>query len=354
VKLERIHFALFVALLGGAIALVWRTSQRRSEISVRHAASFDALEVLLPDAALLLTLDVIALGRSPWGRTVLAGLAELAGSGAGQRCASEQLARARRISLAVPAESPSADSFDVGLVFEGSFEEDAAIGCAAALVEARRGVPTLSTLNDFRVLRDRQGAGELAVRDDGPLILSGGTYFRELVERAGRNPPRDASVRERLHGALRRKAGPAPLIATWVLPPAWLERWLGEPQFAESPLAPVRAILVRGVANRHLDLDMELSVEEEEDAKRLEAFARRLSADFGIASSARTDALAITRRGMQVTVALSVADTDPGAWLGALASLGGYAERRSHPLGSANPQQIQPQKQGAAGRTAQE
>jgi hypothetical protein len=318
---------------------------------VRSPLTADGVRILLPDASLLVTLDLEALGRSEWGKRALAGLpSTLAGSGVGRRCAAEQLDRVQSLALAVPTEEAGRRGFEVGLVADGAFEAEEAVACAAELVTARGGEVARSRLNDFDVVRDRRGDGELAVRDGGPLILSGGNFFRELVERAAvlgerKRASEEEDVRARLHAALRTRAGEAPLLATWVLAPGWLERWLAEPQFAASPLARVRTVVVRGEADQRLRIRTELSVEDDASAEQLRVFAGQLARDFGLLTPAHSD-FQIVRDARLVRITFSTASADPSAWLAPLGA-------KSHPLGGANSQELETERQSTAGGAAQ-
>lgn len=337
------HWALSVVLLAAGLALFSRSGRQAGPESEPEV---DVVAILLPGAALLVTLDLVALQESPWGRSFLAGLPTLLGSTQDRECASRELKQARRLGLAVPTGSLQGADFDVGWVAEGPFSAADAAGCADAVVRSRGGQPAHGTLDGFTVLRDRRQAGELAVRDGGPLIVSGGSYFRDLVERASGAGRADVGLTERLHHALRANAGRAPLLASWVLAPGWLERWLSEPGTQASPLSAIRAVLIRGEADRSLRLTAELSVEDETSARRLEVFARRFAADIGAHTS---DGFSITRGPSRVSIELSVQSSDVGALVAPLRSLS-----PSHPLRSPNAQKVEPEREGSAGRATEE
>ncbi|HEY8943729.1 MAG TPA: hypothetical protein VIM73_05680 [Polyangiaceae bacterium] len=348
-KLASVHAAFLLVLLAAGGLMIWRSSSPTR--ALRPPVTADGARILLPDAALLVTLDLEALGRSEWGKRALAELpSTLAGSGVGRRCAAEQLERVRSLALAVPTEE-AGRGFEVGLVADGAFEAEETAACAAELVTARGGEVALSRLNDFDVVRDRRGGGELAIRDGGPLILSGGTFFRELVERVAvlgerKRASEEEDVRARLHAALRARAGEAPLLATWVLAPGWLERWLAEPQFAASPLARIRTVVVRGEADQRLRIRAELSVEDDASAEQLRVFAGQLVRDFGLLTPPAHSDFQIVRDARLVRISFSIASADPSAWLAPLGA-------KSHPLGGANSQELETERQSTAGGAAQ-
>lgn len=298
---QRIHFGLLLVMAALAFALVRRSlSDAPPPPGPAARARPDAVELLLPEASLLLTLDVRAMGRSAAGRALLARLVDLAGSKTAGSCADRQLTRVRRLGLAVPATSTG---LELGVVAEGDFDAVEVLACAEELLKNRGGDPVHSHVAGFRVLRDRRGSGELAVVDGGPLILSGNTYFRDLLDRASGALPREHGTRERLHLALRARAGDAPLLGTAVLPPGWLQHWLGEPDVARSPLALVRAVVVRGELDGALRLHVELSAEDAAGAVRIEAFLRTAAADF-LGLSEQAAALAVQREAERVRVTL--------------------------------------------------
>jgi hypothetical protein len=85
--------------------------------------------------------------------------------------------------------------------------------------------------------------GEIAIRDDGLFVLSGGQYFRDVIDAAGGAVSSDQSARLRteLHLAMRRKLAPSQLVVT-LLPGA------------TSPLLGVQALGLGVEVKRELEL----------------------------------------------------------------------------------------------------
>lgn len=288
-RLSWIHWALALVLVAAQVAATRRAPRTRA---AEEAAS-RALSILLPESALLVTADWRAIARRGWGRALASRVR--AWSRAAPACASEQLERVEHLALALPA-TPAGAELELAVVADGAFEARPALECAAQVIRARGGAPRHATLNGFSVLRDAAGAGELGVRDGGPLILSGGPYFQDLLGRALQ--PRDpaSGVRERLHLLLRAQARGAPLVATWVLAPGWFEAWLGDPSLAGSPWASLRAALLWAEPGEALRVRVQLSSESPEAAARLEPMLRRIAGEAGAS---------IERRGEQLTIALT-------------------------------------------------
>jgi hypothetical protein len=358
-SVARVHAVLLLGLLAGAAALVWRSAREEERTSVAPVSD-DAAAILLPEAALFATLDVAALSRTPWGRSALS--AALATSAEGETCADEEIRKIRRLALALPSEGnarlrSTSPGVELALVAEGGFDALSASACAFAVLHRRGGEPARSHVNGFRVVRDRRGSGELAVRDGGPLIVSGGDYFRELLERwPQQESPREhtalpagAGVQERLHRALRAEAAPAPLLATWVLPPGWLERWLGDAELSRSPLGSVRAVVIRGEAAHALAFQVRLTAESAEAAAELEPFLRRLGVGTAMfLSQGAAPAPKVTRAGATLDVWFTTEGYDLGRIRAAIAGGG-----PSHALDGADPQKLDTDAEHAAGGRAQ-
>lgn len=346
----RVHGALFVVLMAIALLVVRRPSSGRAPLQV-HAAS-ELVEILLPDASLLLTVDVSALARTRWGRALLDQLPRaMEGS---PPCVQDQLARLTRIGVALPARRGDSTDVELGIVAEGPFEAEALVACATAAIRARRGTPSRSTLNGFDVVRDRTSTSELAARDGGPVILSGGAYFRDLVDRATRASDGDRGLAERLHLALREGAGSAPLLATWVLPPGWLARWLGDPDVADSPYSAIRALVLRSEPGDTLRASVQLSTESADAAARLEPYVRRLAPQLrALVASRSAEPAVISRRAEHVVIDLAFSGAELGALLDLTRALAlGERVLPSHAVGSAHAEQVQPEAEHAAGRGA--
>lgn len=241
-------FGLIAAVLV-AVAVSVPLRKRTAELAARKEKP--ALSMIPPGPAFLLTVDVADLRKgyaaSLFGRH-LAGLSSLS-----KRCDFEPLAEVQQLALAVPSgEGPLAGRIsteDFGVVATGAFAKQRVLRCAELSIRDHGGEPIATRIGMFDTVRDRsKNGGELAVRDGGPLILSGGRYFRELLDAAGTGISGDqaAAARDRVHAELRRALGtPAPLLASWVLPENWAERLLGDGEARSSRLAGVRAVGLR-------------------------------------------------------------------------------------------------------------
>lgn len=346
----RVHALLLMVLTVAALGLVRRQTSGSARLPLE--ARSDLVEVLLPQASLLLTVDVAALAQRPWGRALLNQLAR--GTQDSPGCVREQLGRFRRIGVALYPSSGDSPDVELGILVEGRFEAESLVDCAAATIRARGGAPVRSTLNGFDVVRDRKSTSALAARDGGPVILSGGAYFRDLIDRASRPPAGERGLTERLHLALRERATPAPLLATWVLPPGWLARWLGEPEIAGSPYATIRAVVVRAEPGDALRVNVQLSTEDAGAAARLEPLVRRLAPQLRALIAPRSaHPASISRSGEHVVVGLSFSDAEL-LDLFSLARTLALADRNSlsHAVGGAHAQEIEPEAEHAAGRGA--
>jgi hypothetical protein len=289
-----------------------------------HAAparAFSLAEMALPDAALVATVDLRALRKSLWGHVALEQLLTLAGKS--EECARSTIDQVEQLTLAIPAEGSTSTAPELGVIAEGDLQASGVVECATRLLRARGGQPEASQLGGFRRLRDKHGLGELAVRDGGPLLLSEGSYLRALLERTSGGHATRQGVSERLHSALRRELGPAPLLLTWVLPPGWLERWLEDPEVSRSPLAELRALALRGEIGERLSLRATLAAESAAGAEQIEAFLQRAEAEFrpltaAALGSGQGPGIRITRSAERVMLSIEV-DTRGLAtrWLGA-------------------------------------
>lgn len=306
--MKRLHPLLFVALLALSVwAVLYRRAPRSAEVAPFKAVALSerTLEVIaLPGAALFATLDLRALGGSSWGGAALEQLLPFAGQR--EDCTRAVLAVVEQLALTIPAEGSTSDAPEFGVVALGeNLKAAQVLDCAARVLRAHGGEPEPSRLGEFYTLRDAQRHGQLAVRDGGPLVLSGGSTFNALLERSrGVLAPSDGA-RERLHVALRRELGPAPLRLTWVLPPGWLERWLEDAAVSRSPLSELRALALRGSLAEQLSLKALLAADNDAGAQRIEAFLRATEADVrpiadAMLGSGQSPRVHIERAGLRV------------------------------------------------------
>jgi hypothetical protein len=110
------------------------------------------------------------------------------------------------------------DSGEFGLVAAGPVDDEALLGCASKVIQARGGQPVVTTIGAFRSVRDASLAttgGEIAVKKGGPLLLGAGTYLRSMIDAAdGRAPTVRSS---RAHQALGHEVAGASVRVTVVL-----------------------------------------------------------------------------------------------------------------------------------------
>jgi hypothetical protein len=201
---------LFVALLG-AVVLVRRPHAPRPAL----VSSVQPLAAVPPGPMLLVSLELERLGAR--------GAAELLGEqgkellGLRELCGLEPLLGLRHVVLAVPPARDAAPS-DFALIADTSLELEPVLRCAEALVSKRGGSPVRSRIGRFVSVRDqKKPLGEMAMRDDGLFVLSGGQYFRDVVDAAsGVVAPIDeaARLRNQLHAGIRRRLSPSQLLLT--------------------------------------------------------------------------------------------------------------------------------------------
>jgi hypothetical protein len=249
-----IHLGLLVSALavtGWAFATHGERAPNRPAIALPASGQSSLLSLIPPGSAFVLSADVPELARAPLGAFLAQRLGHA--SGAGQLsalCGFEPLTRLDQLALAVPSATLAAQEHpeDFGIVASGRFSAKEIAHCASAAITARSGEPIQTQLGSFSSVRDRKhDGGEVAARD-GLLLVSGGSYFRQLLDAAEGNAPasehRDA--RDARHAELRRTLGSAPLLATWLLGQGWFERIAQDERGARlSPLRTLEAVGAR-------------------------------------------------------------------------------------------------------------
>jgi hypothetical protein len=350
---KRLHWLLFVLLMLLSAWLVSRQRAARSEnagrtlgaVPAKAKASKPIQGLVLPDAALIASLDLGTLRRNVWGRALLEQL--LAREAKTEPCARSVLGEVERLVLAIPSASSVNADPEFAVLAEGNLRALPVLECARRLLSARSGEPTQSRQGTFQCLRDQRGRGQLAVRDGGPLILSGGSYFRTLLARAEGGPTQNGPREER-HSTLRRELGPAPFLLTWLLPAGWLEAWLEDPDVKSSPLSDVRSVSVRGELNDLVMLGAVIEADNDASAARIEGFLRAAQIDFQESIDAylgpgASQQIRVARRGPRVELSLRVGTRALAArWLAETPPL---AASLSHPIGSAHAQQREPERE---------
>lgn len=268
--------------MASLVAAVWLGARRRPGRAPDSAIALS--EIVTPGAALIATLDVEELRRHPEAEGVLERW--VTRDTALERCALDVLRHAARVSLVVAAADQGATGpSDVAVVAEGPLEAKGVLACAEKLVKKRGGHPLPGSAGVFRTLWDGAGPGRLAVRDGGPLILSGGDYFQDLLGRASGTIPVDEGVREKLHAALRRRLGPAPFLMTWVPERGWLAGWLGDPELEHSALSETRVLGLTARPGPSVELLLLLGAEGEPGAQRIADFVEEARSHPGALST---------------------------------------------------------------------
>jgi hypothetical protein len=210
-------------LLALALAASGWLVTRGKRATPEPARAADVLDAVPAGPALLLTVDVEALGEAAAlellraGGSALLGLREL--------CGFEPLLGLRQVALAVPPREPT-ETPDFALIARTVLDQEPVLRCAEVVIRKRGGTPVRSRLGRFDSVRDQhKPQGEIAIRDDGLFVLSGGRYFRDVVDAANGSLVPDAGARGRaaLHVRVRPKLRPSQVVLS-ALPgsPLWL------------------------------------------------------------------------------------------------------------------------------------
>ena len=206
-------------LLAVAIALAAAVVlQRRARAPARPQRP-DPLALVPPGARLVLSLDIADLAAE-----ARADLARLGGDkllGLRETCGFEPLLAIERAVLALPSEvvTGAGRSSDFALIASTSLDAERALKCAEKVMIERGGKPGRTRFGAFTSVRDRRRPlGEVALRDDGMFLLSGGQYFRDVMDAAAGAAVADeaGTVRAQLHRSLRDKIGYGQLQLTFL------------------------------------------------------------------------------------------------------------------------------------------
>ena len=295
---RNIHFGLLGVSLAVAV-WVFGAQPHSTEPATRSGAQAKAAEerspvsIIPPGSAFLLSADLHELTRSPLGAFIAERLGRSAGSGKFvQLCGFDPLARLSQLALAIPSANLAAREHpeDFGIVASGQFSAQDITRCANAAIAARSGEAIRTKLGSFESVRDRQASsGEIAARD-GLVVVSGGSYFRELLDSAesgsaknkgssaaDKNSPDEQSVRDPRHAELRRALGPGALLATWLLGDGWFQRIAGDDTNPRlSPLSALRTIGARLNVAQTAQLSVLLECEGSEGATRISSLLSEL------------------------------------------------------------------------------
>lgn len=205
---------LVVAVAAAALLIVHRRGHSRPPAEA--VAGTDPLLAVPAGAELIVTADVAELARVAASDLTQAGGARLLGLR--ELCGFEPLLELRRVAFSMPGPAGGEPGSDFAFIAESSLRPEPALRCAEALIRRRGGKPVRSRVGQFTSVRDQaKPSGELAIRSDGLFVLSGGRYFRDVVDAAsGAGGPSDeaAGLRSRLHAGLRGKLSPSQLIVT--------------------------------------------------------------------------------------------------------------------------------------------
>jgi len=212
---ERVlHWLLLVAAMLAIVAVVWRSRVAEPADSALEGA--DPVLAVPPGPGLLISADVSELSRAAQAELLSAFGDKLLGLR--ETCGFEPLLSVKRVAFAMPFQARAQHAAsDFALIAETSLKEEQLSRCAQGVIRKRGGVPVRLRIGQFLSVRDSaKPLGEVAMRFDGLFVLSGGQYFRDVVDVAGglTQPDEAARARSAVHGELRRKLGPAPLLAT--------------------------------------------------------------------------------------------------------------------------------------------
>lgn len=209
---------LGVALLLAAL-VVWRAKHRRAE---PERARADPMRLVPAGPRLLISVDVATLME-----VASSDLARLGGDkllGLRETCGFEPLLTLRHAVFAMPFEGAgrAGRGSDFALIAETSLDVERGLRCAEQVISQRGGSPARTHLGSFTSVRDlRKPVGEMALRSDGLFVLSGGQYFRDVMDASAGVVEQDeaAKLRTQLHRSIREKLGQAQLKLT-LLPEA--------------------------------------------------------------------------------------------------------------------------------------
>jgi len=242
VKVSSINLATLVGCVALVAAVaVWAPG--RPGPSSR--AALNPLSALPAGAAFVVTANLSQLRRSDLGAGLAGAGREVPGLGRLEAvCGFDPTSQIERLAVALPhsPENGAGGDADFGVAATGRFNAARLVECARVIITRRGGNPVVSRLGSFVSVRDRTGhsTGEIAIREAGLVLVGGGPYLRNMIDAADGTIP--SLRRDELHRTLRRAVGTdGALVATWVPPARWLERWLGLDESVDTPWAHVRA-----------------------------------------------------------------------------------------------------------------
>jgi hypothetical protein len=195
---------------GAAILHFARPKGTQPELALRG----DVLDAIPRGALAAVVIDLPAVRESPLGASLLgegrraAGLGEIE-----QLCGADPLEGVEQVALAL---SPEGVDAGFGVFAAGALRAERLLVCAERVLLERGGKPVRVQEDGFGVLRDGAAlaSAELAVRDDGPLVLSERAYLLEALAAAAGGP---SLATDPAHAALRERIGMGAVVATAVL-----------------------------------------------------------------------------------------------------------------------------------------
>lgn len=282
--------------------------------------------MLPPGSAFVLTADLRQLRRAPLGDVLARRLGHLSGTGQfTDACGFDPLTRLDQLLFSVPSADLAAEEHpeDFGIVAEGPFTGAEIAHCARAVIGKRGGEAIETRLGSFQSLRDRKSLGEVAARD-GMLIVSGGRYFRELLDSAESHTQVQRAASDARHDELRRALGAGAIVATWLLDAHWFERVAGEDANAElSPLATLQAIGARADVEDNARVQLLLDSADASGATRIASLLTELRGSLHAlpldpALSGLAERVIVTQAGARLQLSVAPSRAELTALLGLL------------------------------------
>ncbi|HYP77058.1 MAG TPA: hypothetical protein VER12_13915 [Polyangiaceae bacterium] len=286
---------IHLGVLGASLAVcIWVFGARpRSAEPATHrgtrslaAAERSALSLIPAGAAFTLSVDVRALSRAPLG----AFIAERLGRSAGaskliHTCGFDPLMRLEQLALAIPSANLDGQARpDFGVIATGRFSGAEITRCARTAIHARGGEAIETQLGSFDSVRDATASGGEIAAKDGLVVVSGGSYFRELLDSAEGKHTRPAlsDPRSRQHADLRRALGPGALLVSWLLGDGWFERFAGGGTNARlSPLSALERLGARVNVAETAQLLLLLECADSDSAARIATLLSELRSSLG-------------------------------------------------------------------------
>lgn len=330
--------AIHLGVLIGGIALAgWAFTRPNAGSSGNTASTAQSsanspLAVIPTGSAFVLSADIASLERAPLGAAFAQRLGQLGRANElAKLCGFDPLARLSQLALAVPSAgmpgSDDAHADDFGIVANGPFSAVEITRCASAAIAQRGGEVALSKLGSFNSVRDRKASGGEVAAKDGLLIVSGGSYFRELLDSAEGTTPIRAheDPRDTRHAELRRALGPGELIATWLLADGWFQRVSGTNEARLSPLGGLKALGARVRVGSDVRLTLLLDCADADSAEQIKALLGELRSSLGALgfAPALTEAaqhVEMTRAGARLQLTLTLDPNQLSALFDALFS----------------------------------